>query len=36
MTEIRVKEPQNPEEGEYSLDQYGDLVVYKDGKWRKT
>ena len=31
MTEIRVKEPQNPTEGEYSLDQYGELVVYKDG-----
>jgi len=29
-----VKEPQNPEEGEFSLDQYGDIVIFKDGVWR--
>ena len=32
--ELVVKEPQNPEEGEFSLDQYGDIVIFKDGVWR--
>lgn len=28
-----VKEPQIPTEGEYSLDQFGELVVYRDSQW---
>ena len=36
MTEIRVKEPQNPVEGEYSLDQYGELVVFRNGEWHRA
>ena len=35
MTEIRVKEPQNPVEGEYSLD-HGELVVFRNGEWHKA
>jgi len=31
---MRVKEPQHPTEGEYSLDQVGELVVFKNGKWQ--
>lgn len=31
----QVKEPQNPAEGEFSLDIYGELVVYKNGEWIK-
>jgi len=31
---MRVKEPQHPVEGEYSLDQHGELVVFKNGKWQ--
>ena len=30
-----VKEPQNPEEGEFSLDSYGELVQYKNGRWQR-
>ena len=33
MSKIKVKEPQNPTEGEYTLDQYGELVVFKNGVW---
>ena len=29
-----VREPQNPIEGEYSLDQFGEVVVFKNGKWQ--
>ena len=32
--QMRVKEPQHPVEGEYSLDQFGELVVFKNGKWQ--
>ena len=31
-----VKEPQNPEDGEYSLDQFGEQVQFKDGKWQRS
>ena len=31
-----VKEPQNPEDGEYSLDQFGEPVQFKDGKWQRN
>ena len=31
-----VKEPQNPEEGEFSLDQHGEQVQFKDGKWERS
>ena len=31
--QVRVKEINNPVEGEYTLDQLGRLVVYKNGKW---
>ena len=31
-----VKEPQNPEEGEFSLDQFGEQVQFKDGKWQRS
>lgn len=30
---ILVREPQLPIEGEYTLDNFGNLVVFKDGKW---
>jgi hypothetical protein len=30
-----VKEPQNPVEGEHSLDSYGEIAVYKNGRWQK-
>ena len=30
---IKVREPQNPVEGEYTLDNFGNLVVFKKGKW---
>ena len=30
-----VKEPQNPEDGEFSLDSYGELVQYKNGRWQR-
>jgi|TARA_R110001606_G_scaffold376007_4_gene534491 hypothetical protein len=33
MTKINVKEPQNPVEGEHSLDQYGEVVVFRNGEW---
>jgi len=33
--ELVVKEPQNPEEGEFSLDSYGELVQYKNGRWQR-
>ena len=32
-TNIKVREPQNPSEGEYTLDNKGNLVVYKSGRW---
>jgi len=35
MTDIKVKEPQHPEEGECSLDQYGELVVFRNGEWQR-
>lgn len=35
MSEIKVKELQRPVEGEFTLDQYGELVQYKNGKWVK-
>ena len=31
-----VKEPQNPVEGEFSLDQHGEQVQFKDGKWQRS
>ena len=30
---IRVREPQNPSEGEYTLCNKGEVVVYRKGKW---
>jgi|TARA_B110000977_G_C10856387_1_gene407891 hypothetical protein len=30
---IKVKEPQNPKEGEYSLANDGTVVVFKNGAW---
>ena len=35
MTKIKVREPQNPIEGEYTLDQYGEVVVFKNGTWQR-
>jgi len=32
-TNIKVREPQNPKEGEYTLDNKGNLVVFKNGRW---
>ena len=32
-TDIKVKECSSPQEGEYTLDNWGRLVVYKNGKW---
>jgi hypothetical protein len=32
-TNILVREPQNPVEGEYTLDNFGNLVVFKEGRW---
>jgi|TARA_R110001606_G_scaffold387210_3_gene551705 hypothetical protein len=34
--DIKVKEPQNPVDGEFTLDQYGELVQYKNGEWIKN
>ena len=31
--DILVREPQRPEEGEYTLDNFGNLVVFKEGHW---
>ena len=31
--EIKVKEPLHPVEGEFSLDQYGEVVQFKNGEW---
>lgn len=31
--EIKVKELPNPQEGEFTLDQYGELVQYINGEW---
>jgi len=31
--QVKVKEISNPVEGEYTLDQFGRLVVYRNGKW---
>jgi len=31
--DILVREPQRPEEGEYTLDNFGNLVVFKEGRW---
>jgi hypothetical protein len=31
--DIKVKEPQWPAEGEHTLDSFGTLVVYKEGRW---
>jgi hypothetical protein len=28
-----VKEPQNPVQGEMSLDQFGNLVIFLSGRW---
>ena len=33
--ELVVKEPQNPEEGEFSLDSHGELVQYKNRRWQR-
>jgi len=33
---IKVKEVGIPTEGQYTLDNFGNLVVYKDGKWIDT
>ena len=30
-----VKEPRCPTEGEYSLDETGEVVVYRSGQWQK-
>ena len=30
---IRVREPQNPSEGEYTLCNKGEVAVYRKGKW---
>ena len=30
---ILVREPQHPTEGEYTLDNFGNLVLFKDGQW---
>ena len=35
MSDIKVKEPQNPIEGEFTLDNFGNVVQYKNGKWIK-
>jgi len=32
-TNILVREPQVPVEGEYTLDNLGNLVVFKEGRW---
>lgn len=34
--EIKVKEINDPKEGEFTLDQYGELVQYKNGEWVKA
>ena len=34
--EIKVKEVGIPTEGQYTLDNLSNLVVYKDGKWIDT
>ena len=34
--DIKVKEVGIPTEGQYTLDNFGNLVVYKDGKWIDT
>lgn len=34
--EIKVKEISNPTEGEFTLDQYGNLVKFENGKWIKA
>ena len=31
--EIKVKEINNPKEGEFTLDQYGNLVQFRNGIW---
>lgn len=36
MNNIYVKEPKHPVEGEFSLDQFGSVVVFKNGKWVKN
>jgi hypothetical protein len=36
MSDIKVKEPQNPFEGEFTLCQSGNLVQYVNGKWIKV
>ena len=33
--ELVVKEPQNPEEGEFSLDSHGEIAEYKNGRWQR-
>jgi len=30
---IKVREPQNPSEGEFTLCNNGELVVFRKGKW---
>jgi|TARA_B110000444_G_scaffold234593_1_gene245014 hypothetical protein len=30
---IKVKEPQRPVEGEYTLCNKGEVAVYRNGKW---
>ena len=35
MSDIKVKEPQNPIEGEVTLDTFGNVVQYKNGRWIK-
>ena len=34
--DIKVKEVSNPIEGEYTLDNFGNLVVFRQGKWIDT
>jgi hypothetical protein len=36
MSDIKVKEPQFPQEGEYTLDTSGNLVQYVNGQWIKA
>ncbi len=31
--QIKVREPQNPQEGEYTLCNLGELAVFRNGEW---
>lgn len=35
MSDIYVKEISDPKEGDMSLDQFGNVVIFQDGKWVK-